>query len=443
MLLSLRQLHLHLLSGDTVKGEREILKGIDLDIGHSETVALVGESGSGKSLTALSILRLVEENLRVRYSGQLLFEDTDILKLGEEEIRRLRGKRIAMIFQEPMTSLNPVFSVGSQLIEPLLLHRGMNRNEARQEAVQLLYRCGIKDPEEKLACLPSELSGGQRQRVMIAMALSCRPDLLVADEPTTALDVTVEGQIIELLRDLQKEFRMAILLITHDLHLVKRFARRVAIMEEGRIVEQGETAKVFKNPQHPYTRRLLAAVPGTASAKTKEGEQLLHIQNLSVKYPQRTPLLQYLKGKRNHLVAVRNLQLQLKTGSTCGIIGESGSGKSTLAMALLHLIPYDGEIYFSGVPLHTLTRKGLKPFRRDIQIVFQDPYSSLSPRFTILDVLMEGLNIHGIGENRRERTALCVEALKELAWMKVCCTDIPMPSLVASASGSPLPGHLS
>ena len=318
-------------------------------------------------------------------------------------MQAIRGNRIAMIFQEPMTSLNPVYTIGNQLLEPLLLHRRLDRHQAREEAIQLLTRTGIEDAAARLAVYPHQLSGGQRQRVMIAMALACRPDLLIADEPTTALDVTTQEQILSLISDLQKEFGMAVLLITHDLSIVRRYAAKVAVIKEGRIVESGTTEEVLQAPRHPYTRQLTQAIPTQLPASDALGEELLNIADLSCHFAVAGRWLHPFRRERRVVAAVDRVSLSVRRGSTWGIIGESGSGKTTLAMAILKLLPSSGRIVFAGDEIAKWRGARLRALRRNLQIVFQDPYSSLSPRLTVLEIVEEGLRVHDPTLSAQER----------------------------------------
>ncbi len=416
MLLTIRDLNTWI-STESASGEvsiTQILFNISLSIDHSQTVALVGESGSGKSVTALTILRLLEESNTVQNSGSIIYEDKDILSLSSKEIRKIRGNRIAMVFQEPMTSLNPVYSIGNQLIEPLLIHQNLDKSEARHEAIRLLKRTGIENPEERLHSFPHQLSGGQRQRAMIAMALACKPTLLIADEPTTALDVTIQAQILELIADIQKEYQMAILLITHDLAMVKQAADYIHIMSEGRIVEHGVTGKIFSSPQHSYTKHLLQAVPtGVAEIKTPS-LPILQLHDLNCNFILKAGWKSLFKRQVQTIKAVNHVELNIERGTTCGIVGESGSGKTTLGMAILKLIKSSGSILFDNHPLHLLSNRQMRPLRKEIQIVFQDPYSSLSPRFTVEQIITEGMKIHGIGNSTAERSQLVRNILEEV-----------------------------
>ncbi|WP_457574389.1 ABC transporter ATP-binding protein [Desulfolithobacter sp.] len=400
-------------------GETEVLHKINLQIRKGETHALVGESGSGKSVTALSILRLLEDISRVRTSGRILFHGQDILTMDRDTLRELRGNRIAMIFQEPMTSLNPVYTIGNQLIEPLMLHQHMQRDEARQRAIALLDRTGIQQPEYRINSYPHQLSGGQRQRVMIAMALACRPDLLIADEPTTALDVTIQDQILELIKDLQQEFHMAVLLITHDLPMVQKIADSISIMHQGRIVEQGSLDKIFSAPEDPYTIHLLSSMPHSIREPRAGGTPLITMRDVRCEFVLNSGWEGLFKRKKTIIRAVDGVDLEVRQGTTLGIVGESGSGKSTLGMCLLRLIPCDGHIWYHGtdedkILLSGLTTSQMRPLRRELQVVFQDPFSSLSPRMSVEQIIAEGLRVHNIGRNRTERREIVEQALTEV-----------------------------
>ncbi|MDX8398663.1 MAG: dipeptide ABC transporter ATP-binding protein [Gallionellaceae bacterium] len=379
-------------------------------IQEGEKFALVGESGSGKSVTALSLLRLVEANS----SGEILFAGENLVKASERRLRGIRGKEIAMIFQEPMTALNPLIRIGEQITEVLSLHEGLSFAPARERAIALLARTGITEAERRFSSYPHELSGGQRQRAMIAMALACRPKLLIADEPTTALDVTVRVQIMELLEELQREYGMAILLITHDLNLVRRFADRVGVMQSGRLVELAETEQLFVNPQHQYTQRLLDSRPTkmvqALDADLQAGSSLLIGKDVSVEFS-------YPVGwfKKKIFTAVDGVSLSLKRGETLGIVGESGSGKSTLAMALLALQSItQGDSVFDGQSLRNTTPARLRAMRAKMQVVFQDPFGSLSPRLTIEQIVGEGLALHRPDLSAAQRRWQIIQTLQEV-----------------------------
>jgi microcin C transport system ATP-binding protein len=396
------------------RGEREALAvdRVSFDIRKGETLALVGESGSGKSVTALSVMRLLPYPAAWHPSGTILFKGQDLMRLRENDMRRVRGDDITIVFQEPMTSLNPLHTIEKQIGEILLLHGGLVGAKARARTIELLSQVGLPDPEGRLQSFPHQLSGGQRQRVMIAMALANEPDLLIADEPTTALDVTVQAQLLKLLKDLQSRLGMAILFITHDLGIVRKVADRVCVMKQGKIVEQGEVEAVFSAPQHPYTRELIAAEPkGDPAPLNPHGDVMIRTDDLKVWFPIRRGVLRKVVG---HIKAVDGVTIEVRRGETLGIVGESGSGKTTLGLALLRLISSDGPIVFMGNKLQGLKFKEMRPFRRDMQIVFQDPYGSLSPRMSIADIIEEGLPIHQPQLSRAEREERVVRALIEV-----------------------------
>ena len=395
-------------------GGKDVVRGIDFQLAPGEKVALVGESGSGKTVTALSLLRLLTE---AQVSGQARFAGSegegDLLALPERELRGIRGRDIAMIFQEPMTALNPLYTVGEQIMEVLQLKLGLPRTEALARAVQLLADTGIPEPEQRQAAYPHQLSGGQRQRAMIAMALACQPRLLLADEPTTALDVALRGQILDLLDGLQRQHGMAVLMITHDLNLVRRFASRVIVMENGHIVEQGGVAEVFARPQHPYTRSLIDSRPvRDVVPPAPAGAAVLQAEGLRVSYPVPIPGLRgwFRKGE---FVAVQGADFRLAPGQTLGVIGESGSGKSTLALAALGLLPCGGRLTVDG-QVWSREQARNKALRRVVQVVFQDPFSSLSPRLTVEEIVGEGLSIHAPLLSKEERRKKVEQALQEV-----------------------------
>ncbi len=416
-LLTLDRLCLSFLSDQEPDGAKEVLRRVSFQIDPGQTHALVGESGSGKSVTAMTILRLLEETSRITTSGRVVFAGRDILKLPMDEVRRIRGNDIAMVFQEPMTSLNPVYTISNQLLEPLLLHRRMSRDEAWEQGLQLLRRCGIREPEYRMNAYPHQLSGGQRQRIMIAMALACRPKLLIADEPTTALDVTIQRQILDLLMDIQAEYHMSILLITHDLPMVKRIADSVSIMYQGRIVEQGKVTKIFQNPEDPYTNHLLTSLPDTTNTPRPGGPTILDLRDIHCRFTLSRGKGLFSRGKKNVLKAVDGVSLKIAEGTTLGVVGESGSGKSTLALCVLRLISCRGKILYhrgdATIDLATLTGSGMRPLRKELQIVFQDPFSSLSPRLSVEQIIGEGLKVHKIG-SKQERKALVARVLEEV-----------------------------
>ncbi len=379
---------------------------VSFSINKGETLALVGESGSGKSVTALSILKLLPYPAASHPSGEVLFNSQNLLDADERDLRRVRGADITMIFQEPMTSLNPLHSVEKQIGEILELHTELRGAKIRERTIDLLSKVGIRDPETRLQDYPHQLSGGQRQRVMIAMALANNPDLLIADEPTTALDVTVQAQILKLLKDLQKEFGMALLLITHDLGIVKHMADTVCVMRHGKIVEAGAAKTVFANPQHDYTKMLLAAEPkGKPPIVSDTAEEIASAHNLKVWFPIKRG---FFRSTIGHIKAVDGIDFRIRAGETLGVVGESGSGKTTLGLAMLRLISSQGEISFRGQRIDGLNSKAMRPLRRDMQIVFQDPFGSLSPRLSILQIVEEGLQIQNpqlSADARRERVS--------------------------------------
>jgi microcin C transport system ATP-binding protein len=390
---------------------RVVAKDISFSIDRGETIALVGESGSGKSVTALSILKLLPYPAASHPSGRVLFQGEDLMTASPEKLRQVRGDRIAMIFQEPMTSLNPLHRIERQLVETLTLHRDLKRDAARKEALELLKLVQINDAEKRISAFPHELSGGQRQRVMIAMALANKPDLLIADEPTTAVDVTIQAQLLKLLLELQRELGMAILLISHDLGLVRKMAREVCVMQNGQIVEKSETEALFRSPQHPYTRHLLAAQPQPKGEIRRDGAEIMSAKNLKVWFPIKAGVLRHVVG---HVKAVDGVDIDVREGETIGIVGESGSGKTTLALGLLRLVQSEGPILFMGRNIETMKRSELRPVRRQMQIVFQDPYGSLSPRLSVGEIVSEGLDVHELMKDEAERDEAVVAALKEV-----------------------------
>ena len=396
------------------QGGRETLAvdGVSFDLAKGETLALVGESGSGKSVTALSIMKLLPYPSAHHPSGQIQFNGRELIAMSERQMRQVRGDEITIVFQEPMTSLNPLHTIERQIAEILLLHRGLTGAAARARVIELLGQVGIRDPEERLTAYPHQLSGGQRQRVMIAMALANEPDLLIADEPTTALDVTVQAQILLLLKEIQTRMGMAILFITHDLGIVRKIADRVCIMKQGKIVEHGPVAQVFRAPQHPYTCELLAAEPkGKAPSLNPGGPVVIKTDDLKVWFPIKRGVLRRTVG---HIKAVDGVSIEVRKGETLGIVGESGSGKTTLGLAILRLISSQGPVVFLGEPIHDLGFKKMRPHRRDMQIVFQDPYGSLSPRMSIADVIEEGLWVHQPNLTAAEREQKVVRAFTDV-----------------------------
>ncbi len=402
------------LSVDFNSGEAatHAVRNVSFDIGAAETVALVGESGSGKTVTALSILRLLPYPTASHPSGKILFKGEDLLTLPPAALRAIRGNKISMIFQEPMTSLNPLHTIERQIAEVLKIHRGLSDRAARERVLDLLDKVGIDDPKGRLGSYPHQLSGGQRQRVMIAMALANEPDLLIADEPTTALDVTIQAQILDLLAKLKAEFNMAMLLITHDLGIVRKMADRVCVMNNGEIVERGRTADLFAAPKHPYTKHLIESEPkGQPPAADPKAKTILEAKDLRVWFPIRRGFLRQTVG---HIKAVDGIDLAVKEGQTLGVVGESGSGKTTLGLALLRLISSDGPILYLGSRIDGYDSKRMRPLRRDMQIVFQDPYGSLSPRLSVGQIIEEGLVIQNPSLTREERTERISRALKEV-----------------------------
>lgn len=401
---------------DTLAGSVNVVRDINFSVAAGETMALVGESGSGKSVTAMSILRLHDEE-KVNYSsGSISFLGNNLLGTDENNIKAVRGSKISMIFQEPMTSLNPTFTVGDQIMEPMLIHKGMSKPAAKKRAIELMELTGIPDPHYRFDAFPHLLSGGQRQRMMISMALACDPKLLIADEPTTALDVTVQLQILLLLEKLKKEFSMAVLMISHDLNLVKRFADHVCVMQEGNIVEQGRVDGLFNDPQHPYTIKLLNSeperiIPDGETQALRDNKELLSGHHLKCHF---TSTKGFFRRTSTTVKAVDNIDLVLREGETLGIVGESGSGKSTLGRCLLKLENCSGEIYFDEKQIDHLTHTALRPLRKEFQVVFQDPYSSLSPRMTIEQIVGEGLQIHFPHLNKEQRREKIQKVLLEV-----------------------------
>ena len=418
------------------------VKGISFDLKKGESLGIVGESGSGKSVTALSIMRLLPQPPAEISSGEILFNKTDILKYSDKELREIRGNHISMIFQEPMTSLNPVFTVGYQIDEALILHQKMSKKTAREKSIDLLNQVGIVDPEGRVNSYPHQLSGGQRQRVMIAMAIACKPDLLIADEPTTALDVTIQKQILHLLKDLQKNLDMSIIFISHDLGVISEISQQVLVMQEGKIVEEGPTKDIFKKPKENYTKGLIACRP-TLEVKTarlptvsdfvegntniidqlpikenkkSSAEVILKVKNLKKHFP----LKKSFFGKTlSSVKAVDDVSLEVEKGSTLGLVGESGCGKTTLGRAILQLTPAtSGQVFFKDTDLSKINKKEMKAMRRKMQIIFQDPYASLNPRMTVGNSIMEPMLIHKLWPNRDERISRVEELLEQVGLSK-------------------------
>jgi len=394
-------------------GSVDAVRGVSFRMQRGETLALVGESGSGKSVTAMSILQLLPYPRAMHPAGSILFDGQEMVGAPERTLRQIRGNRISMIFQEPMTSLNPLHNVEKQIGEVLLLHKGLRGAKARERILELLDLVGIPDPKSRLRSLPHELSGGQRQRVMIAMALANDPELLIADEPTTALDVTIQAQILQLLRDLQNRLGMALLLITHDLQIVKKMADQVCVMKDGEIVEFGDNRRLFEQPRHPYTRRLLDAVPsGQARPLPDNAQELLQTGDIHVRFPIGKKGI--LGRPEYYLDAVDGVSVSVRQGETLGIVGESGSGKTTLALAILRLLHSQGDIRFDGQDVRAREGAQLRALRRDMQVVFQDPFGSLSPRMSVAQIVGEGLEIHQPELGRAEREDRIAQALLEV-----------------------------
>ncbi|EAR50827.1 ABC peptide transporter, fused ATPase domains [Oceanicola granulosus HTCC2516] len=379
--------------------ETRAVRGVSFDVGRGETVALVGESGSGKSVTALSTVQLLGDSARV--SGSILYEGQEMVGAPEARLRKVRGNDISFIFQEPMTSLNPLHTLDKQLAESIELHQGLRGPAVEKRIIELLTQVGIRDPETRLKAYPHQLSGGQRQRVMIAIALANNPDLLIADEPTTALDVTIQAQILELLSELKRKQGLSLLFITHDLAIVRQIADRVCVMKDGEIVEHGPVAEIFERPSHPYTQMLLSAEStGTPAPVPGDAEVIAETENLRIWFPIQRGLLRRTVG---HIKAVNDASLTVRAGETVGIVGESGSGKTTLALAIMKLIRSEGRIVFLGRQIGNLSQGQVRPLRGDMQIVFQDPYGSLSPRMTVAEIIAEGLGVHGIDKGADKR----------------------------------------
>ena len=405
-LLSVRDLRVRFRSRD---GVTEAVRGVSFEVAKGETLAIVGESGSGKSVSALATVGLLPDAAEV--TGSVLQGGREMVGAPERELRRVRGNEVSFVFQEPMTSLNPLHTIERQIGESLLVHQGLRGPEARARILELLRKVGLRDAETRLGDYPHQLSGGQRQRVMIAMALANRPQLLIADEPTTALDVTIQAQILDLLKDLQREEGLAMLFITHDLGIVRRMADRVAVMQRGEIVETGPTRELFAAPRHPYTRMLLAAEPtGRPRAVPEDAETVAETRDLRVWFPIRRGFLRRTVG---HVKAVNAASLRVRAGETVGVVGESGSGKTTLALALLRLIQSDGPVVVLGRDVQGWKSRQLRPLRRSMQMVFQDPYGSLSPRMSVAEIVTEGLGVHRI-EGMDDRRAAVATALTEV-----------------------------
>ncbi len=395
----------------TPSGPLEAVRGVSFELNRGETLAIVGESGSGKTVTALSVLQLLPYPAAWHPSGSVRFDGRELVGAPIETLQEIRGDRIAMIFQEPMTSLNPLHRVEKQIIETLMLHKGASAAGVRARTLELLELVGIRDPESRLNSYPHELSGGQRQRVMIAMALANDPDILIADEPTTALDVTIQAQILALLKQLQSELGMALLLITHDLGIVRKVADRVCVMTDGEVVEAGSVERIFSAPAHAYTQHLLAAEPkGQPLTRRADAREVMQSRDLRVWFPIKRGVF---RRARSHVKAVERVSFGLREGETVGVVGESGSGKTTLGLALLRLQSSTGSIQFDARELQGLSWKQIRPLRREMQMVFQDPFGSLSPRMSVGSIVEEGLAIHKIGD-AKAREARVIEVLAEV-----------------------------
>jgi microcin C transport system ATP-binding protein len=404
-------------------GATMAVKSISFDLAAGETLALVGESGSGKSVAALSLVQLLPYPLASHPSGSIMLSGQELMGAAEGILRQVRGNRIAMIFQEPMTSLNPLHTVYAQVSEVLWLHKKLKGDAVKARVLELLDLVGIPNPEQRLYALPHQLSGGQRQRVMIAMALACEPDILVADEPTTALDVTIQAQILALLKSLQQKLGMSMLFITHDLGVVRKIADRVAVMSAGEIVETGPVAAIFETPHHPYTKQLLAAQPkGHPNHSDPQAPIILQVKDLKIWFP--------LKGglwnrTRDHVRAVDQVSVTVKAGQTLGVVGESGSGKTTLGLAVLRLLASQGSIVFEGQELQGLSASAMRPLRRQMQVVFQDPYGSLSPRLSVGQIISEGLEVHNLAPDPSQRRQIIAAALTEMGLPADCQDRYP------------------
>ena len=385
---------------------------ISFKINRGETVALVGESGSGKSVSALSIMKLLPYPAASHPSGKVIFKGEDLLDSDESDLRRVRGDDITMIFQEPMTSLNPLHTIERQIGEILTIHKGVSDDEARTRTIELMHQVGLRDPEKRLNAYPHQLSGGQRQRVMIAMSLANEPELLIADEPTTALDVTVQAQILQLLYKLKTERGLSMLFITHDLGIVRKIADRVCVMTKGKIVEHGPTAEIFDNPQHDYTKHLLAAEPkGNPPKSNPDAPVIIEGENVKVWFPIKAG---FLRKTVDHIKAVDGINVSLREGQTLGVVGESGSGKTTLGLALTRMISSKGRIAFVGRDIDAYSFNQMKPLRNDMQIVFQDPYGSLSPRMSVAEIIAEGLSVHRPDLSSNDREELVADVLPQV-----------------------------
>jgi microcin C transport system ATP-binding protein len=408
-LVDVRNLSVHFRSGGNIV---KAVDGVSFRIGKGETVALVGESGSGKTVSALSIMRLLPYPAATHPTGEIHFGGRDLLKASLHQMREIRGEKISIIFQEPMTSLNPLHTIEKQVGEIMKLHHGIDDAKVRERVLELLRKVGLPEPEKRLGAFPHQLSGGQRQRVMIAMALANEPDLLIADEPTTALDVTIQAQILELLKSLQAELGMAMLLITHDLGVVRKMAERVYVMNAGKVVEEGKTGEVFAKPQHAYTRHLMSAEPkGRPPQANPSAPVVLETKDLKVWFPIKRGLL---RRTVDYIKAVDGLSLKVRAGETLGVVGESGSGKTTLGLALLRLVSSKGPIAYVGTRIESFDSRRMRPLRKEMQVVFQDPYGSLSPRLSVGQIIEEGLLIQSPGMSYDERRQRVGAALAEV-----------------------------
>lgn len=395
---------------ETATGTVNAVRGVDIHVKAGETAAIVGESGSGKSQTLMAAMGLLASNGRA--TGEVQYQDRNILGLPMSELNKVRGKKITMIFQEPMTSLDPLYTIGRQLAEPMVVHGGLSWKAAKAKALDLLKLVSIPEPERRIKAFPYELSGGQRQRVMIAMALANDPDVLIADEPTTALDVTTQAQILELLADLQKRLGMAVIFITHDLGIVRQIADRVYVMKNGEVVENGETAQIFSHPEHPYTKMLLDAEPtGHKPPVPASTPILMEAQKVDVEFVLESGLF----SPKHILRAVDDISFSLRKGQTLGIVGESGSGKSTLGRAVLNLLPAGGRVVFQGQVISGKDRAAMRAFRKDMQLIFQDPFGSLSPRMTVGQIISEGLLVHEPSLSAKDRDLRACQALEEVS----------------------------
>ncbi len=395
----------------TEAGTVSAAQDVSFSINRGQTLALVGESGSGKTVSALSILQLLPYPIAQHPTGSILLDNQQLMGAPFDRLQSVRGNQVSMIFQEPMTSLNPLHTIEKQISEPLVLHQGMSQQSANQRAKELLQLVGLDEISQRLTAFPHELSGGQRQRVMIAMALANEPDLLIADEPTTALDVTVQAQILRLLKSLKDQFKMAMLFITHDLAVVRKIADQVCVMQQGKIVEQGETSKIFGEPSHIYTKELLAAQPQPKSAIATGSTTIIEATDLKVWYPIKKGIF---RRTTDYVKAVDGLNLEVKVGQTLGVVGESGSGKTTLGLALLRLISSRGHIKFKKKSIQELKFKQLQPLRRQMQIIFQDPFGSLNPRMSVGEIVAEGLQIHKIETDKSKREQLIIDILTQV-----------------------------